>query len=80
MKISKLPLMSTICAFTFFANFTYTQILTIDRENGQDSIQKKIRASFVLNFSSDKQKITSSILQINQKSTSLQKEIKFLFC
>ena len=42
----------------FFQTVTFSQILTIDRENGQDSIQKKIKASTTFHFSIDKQKNT----------------------
>lgn len=49
------------CIFVFVTlaiPFSFSQILSIDRENGQDSIQKKIKASTTFNFSTDKQKNT----------------------
>jgi hypothetical protein len=66
MKMNKLIKISCLCAFAIFSKTVNSQILTIDRENGQDSIQKKIRASFVLNFSSDKQK--NNIVDFTNKS------------
>ncbi len=66
MKTTKLIKLAFVCAFTFFSKPITAQILTIDRENGQDSIQKKIRASFILNFSSDKQK--NNIVDFTNKS------------
>ena len=44
---------------------SYSQILTIDRENGQDSIFKKVKASLQFNFSSDKQQ--KNIIDFNNK-------------
>lgn len=43
-----------------------SQVLNIDRENNQDSIQKKIKASIQVNFSSDKQQ--KNIIDFNNKS------------
>jgi len=40
----------------FGSSICNSQVLNIDRENGQDSIKKKFKASFTANFSSDKQK------------------------
>lgn len=34
----------------------FTQILNVDRENGQDSLKRKLAFSYNVNFSSDKQK------------------------
>ena len=46
--------------FVFLQVFFFTginaQVLNVDRENGQDSIKKKVMASVAFSFSSDKQK------------------------
>ena len=47
-------------------NVSVSQVLNIDRENNQDSIQKKIKASIQVNFSSDKQQ--KNIIDFNNKS------------
>jgi len=52
--------------FLFCYNLIFSQILTIDRENGQDSFPKKIKASIQLNFSSDKQQ--KNIVDFNNKT------------
>ncbi len=47
----------TISIVLFFIPlFIWTQILNIDRENGQDSIKKNFKGSFIFNFSGDKQR------------------------
>ncbi len=55
----------TFLAFILFTNYFYSQILTIDRENGQDSIFKPVKASLQFNFSSDKQQ--KNIIDFNNK-------------
>ncbi len=42
--------------FLFYPIFFNAQVLNIDRENGEDSLRKKIKASFTANFSNDKQR------------------------
>jgi hypothetical protein len=44
----------------------FSQILNIDRENGQDSVQKKFKGSFIFNFSGDKQR--RNVIEFNNTS------------
>lgn len=45
-----------ICFLSLVSFGVKGQILNVDRENGEDTIQKKFRCSITLSFSSDKQK------------------------
>lgn len=54
------------CIGLFFTAKANGQILNIDRENGQDSILKKVNGSFTFGFSSDKQR--KSIVDISNTS------------
>jgi hypothetical protein len=40
----------------FSISIIHSQVLNIDRENGQDSVKRKSQAAFMFSFSSDKQK------------------------
>lgn len=56
---------TTLLLFFIISNHLHSQILTIDRENGQDSIFKKVKASLQFNFSNDKQQ--KNIIDFNNK-------------
>lgn len=45
-----------IPTFFMLSFVSYTQVLNIDRENGQDTLKKKFRGSINFSFSSDKQR------------------------
>jgi hypothetical protein len=62
--------------FNLLSFFVSSQILNIDRENGQDSLKKKYRYSLNFSFSSDKQKKTSLIFQTQVNLILLQIKIK----
>jgi hypothetical protein len=42
--------------FSFFLIPIHSQVLSVDRENGQDSIKRKVAFSYNVSFSSDRQK------------------------
>ena len=57
-----------------------SQVVNIDRENGQDTIQRKIAANFSLNFSSDKQQ--EKLLELSSTSELdlfLKRDLLFIF-
>jgi hypothetical protein len=58
----------------------FAQILNIDRENGQDTIFKKLRFSTELNFSVDKQRNNLiDLININEFSFSMKNNTIFVF-
>lgn len=60
-------IIKSILIISFLSSyFGFSQILTIDRENGQDSVFKALKASLQFNFISDKQQ--KNILDINNKT------------
>lgn len=67
--------------FIFLAsNSLNCQILNIDRENGQDSIYKKVRYSTEINFTADKQKNDLiDVITYNELIYSLKNNTIFIF-